>query len=93
MVQRDFILVLVAASAAAGLGLLWLLRGTLARTWLALLGFVFLLGFVLVRAVGFHHMDALINARILDLRMNWVLELAGLALILAAGLWRLGTRA
>lgn len=80
-VQKGFIVVLAGTMGVLGLILLILMRHTLRRTGLALLGFVFVSGFVLIRAVGFHHMDALINHRIGDVRMNWVLELTGLVFI------------
>jgi hypothetical protein len=79
-VQLDFVLALAAASVAAGGLALWLLRGTLRRTGLALAGLVWVGGFVLVRAVGFHHVDELIGLRVAEMRLNWALELGGIAL-------------
>jgi len=49
-------------------------------------------GYVLVRAVSFHHMDTLINTRLLDVRLKSVFELSGLVLILW-GAWRMLRRA
>ena len=84
--QAEVILGLLVAMVVFS-ALLWILmRGTLRRTGLALLGFAFVLGFVAVRAVGFHHVDAILNLRVNDVRMNWVLELIGPALILLSGL-------
>jgi hypothetical protein len=48
---------------------------------LAIVGLGFLLLFIAVRATSFHHMDMLINFRILNVRMNWVLELTGICAI------------
>lgn len=48
---------------------------------LAIVGLGFLLLFIAVRATSFHHMDMLINFRILNVRMNWVLELTGIGAI------------
>ena len=84
-VQRGFIYGLLGGAGLICLAMLWTLRRTLRRTALAVLGAVAVAGFVLVRAVGFHHMDALIN-RVLSVRMNWVLELSGLGLIAVAAL-------
>lgn len=53
------------------------LRGTLHRNGLAIAGLVFVLGFVLIRAAGFHHMDRLISIEVHSIRLNWVLEMAG----------------
>lgn len=80
-VQRTVILALIATAVAAWAGLVVLLRGALARVGLALTGLVFVFSFVLVRAVGFHHMDSLINTEVMSVRMNWALELTGPALI------------
>ena len=66
-------------------------RVILRTNWLAMVGLSFLLMFVLMRATSFHHIDILINTYILGMRMNWVLELAGiLATALSGGrlLWR-----
>lgn len=68
------------------------LRGTLARNGLAVVGLVFVLGFVIIRAAGFHHMDWLINVQIKAFRLNWMLEMIGPVLILAGGLLLLRTR-
>lgn len=51
------------------------------RNFLAILGFMFLLLFIMVRASSFHNFDALINYEIYGIRMNWLLELWGLGLI------------
>ena len=40
-----------------------------------------LAGFVMVRAIGFHHVDALIGQRQLGVSANFVFENAGLLLI------------
>lgn len=84
-VQVGVILGLVGASVAGGLVAFWTLRRTLGRTWLALLGLVWITGFVLVRAVGFHHVDRLIGFSVGGIRLNWAFELGGI------GLFVLGT--
>jgi hypothetical protein len=85
-VQFAFVAV-VGLAALAGLVLMWrLVRGRSRELWVALLGFVLLLAFVIVRAASFHHFDALININIAGVRMNWILELG------AIGLIALGTR-
>ena len=81
-VQREFIILLLALTMLGGAALTWVMRNALRRIWPALIGLVLVAGYVLVRAVSFHHMDALINTRLLDVRLNWAFELSGLALIL-----------
>lgn len=64
-----------------GLIFFWFLRKDLKRNFLALTGLIVVFAFVMIRAVGFHDMDALIGIKIGSIRMNWILELTGLVLI------------
>lgn len=91
-VQREVIGALIAGTLLMGAVLAWALRRTLAQTWLAWLGLVAITAFVLTRAVGFHHMDELIKFRLGGARMNWVLELGGIALVAAGALWAMWRR-
>ncbi|PZQ96707.1 MAG: isopropylmalate isomerase [Cereibacter sphaeroides] len=86
IVQAVFIVSLLIAMVVLGLALWRMMRGTLRRTGIALVGFVFVLAFVAVRAVGFHHFDALINMRLGDIRLNWLFELTGPAVIILAAI-------
>lgn len=81
-VQQEFVLVLALITSSFGLWLLIVMRRTLRRTFIALLGTIIVLGFVLIRAVGFHDVDSIINHTFNGVRMNWVLELSGLVLII-----------
>jgi hypothetical protein len=56
------------------------------RICLALLGLGAITLFVLIRAVGFHHIDRLIGARVAVLRVNWLLELGGIGLFILGAL-------
>lgn len=89
MVQEAAILGLLVVMAVFAVALWRRMRGTLARSGAALAGLVLVLGFVAIRAVGFHHVDALIKLDVMHLRMNWLLELTGPVLISLAGLWLL----
>ncbi len=80
-VQLTFILVLAAFSLVFVAVLAWNLRKGFARIWLAFFGFAFLLTFVVMRAASFHHFDRLINFELGPMRMNWFLELTGIAMI------------
>lgn len=82
-VQTGFILSLLGASAVFLLILAVTMWRHLRRTWMAVLGLVFLTGFVAIRAVGFHRFDVLIKSDVAGVRVNWLLELGGIALILA----------
>ncbi|MDK3072925.1 isopropylmalate isomerase [Sedimentitalea sp. JM2-8] len=90
--QFRFILGLLAVCAILGAGAFWLMRQHLRQVWLALLGLLLVISFVAVRAVGFHHFDEVINFRVKDVRMNWVLELSGLVLISINAIWLLFRR-
>ena len=57
-------------------------------TWLALIGMVVVLAFVLIRAASFHHIDRFIDERILGLKWNWVLEMGGISIVIVASQWR-----
>lgn len=81
-VQVNFIIVLIAASVIGGIGALWTLRRIIHRTGVALLGLVWITGFVLVRAAGFHHVDQLIGLQVAGMRLNWVFELGGITVFI-----------
>ncbi len=84
IVQRQFIVLFMLVGVVGMAGAGTLLRGTFARTGLALLGLGFVCVFVVVRAVSFHQVDALINTWMLGIRLNWVFELPGPVLVLLA---------
>ena len=56
MVQRDFIVGLIAAAALAGAAMFWMLRGTMRQNLLPLSGLAALAGFVLIRAGHLLHL-------------------------------------
>ncbi len=49
--------------------------------WLACAGLAFLVVFVGIRAMSFHHVDMLIGSQLLGMRVNGVLELSGISLV------------
>ena len=61
--------------------LLKLLKGSLLRSILPVVGLVFVCAFVLMRATGFHHADRLLGLPVLGMRANTVLEWTGPLLI------------
>ncbi len=48
----------------------------------ALIGVVFLLCFVVIRAASFHHVDRALGLRFLCLKVNWILEMGGILCVL-----------
>lgn len=81
IVQFGFILGLLALMIGGLLVAFRALHGQLRLNGVALVGLVILCGYVAIRAVGFHHMDALIGQRQFGVSANYVFENAGLLLI------------
>ncbi|EEE36822.1 hypothetical protein RKLH11_656 [Rhodobacteraceae bacterium KLH11] len=86
-VQIGFILLVIFSSICIALASIWLLRKQLHQIGLALIGLILLICFVLIRAAGFHNFDALLNTNILFIRVNWLMELSGIALIALNAVW------
>jgi hypothetical protein len=64
------------------------LYGVTKQQILAIVGIVFLLMFIFIRASSFHNVDTLIGYSLMGFKMNWILELTGIGLILINGvLW------
>ncbi|WP_299507539.1 hypothetical protein [Cypionkella sp.] len=79
---QHLVIEVLLVSIVVGLGFgVYLMRQALRRNGAGLLGLAVVAGYVAVRAVGFHHFETLINTHVLDVRANFFLENAGLALI------------
>jgi hypothetical protein len=83
--RRSVQFVFVVAVAAIGIaGFIFIMRKThsiLRERKLLLFGLSFLISFIIIRAASFHHVGTLFASRILGLRINWILELGGIAFI------------
>lgn len=79
--QEIFILVIAIAGVLVAVGLSFEYRKVIKNHLLAIVGLVFLISFILIRASSFHNMDRLISSDILGFKMDWVLELTGIFLI------------
>jgi uncharacterized membrane protein len=88
IVQLDFVIAVAICGLIAVVTLLIWARKAPLPTWLALTGVTLVIGFVLIRAASFHHIDRFIHMRILGLRWNWVLEMGGISMVLVASFWR-----
>jgi len=80
-VQIDFIIGIVLVGIWLVRSVLLLAGQNLPRLGLALVGIVLLCCFVAIRASSFHHVDALLGAKLGDLKINWIMELGGIALV------------
>lgn len=79
--QKEFVLVVMAASVVITGFLTWRFRGFWKRHFLLAGGLAFLLTFIVVRAISFHHVDLMLKMEVSGVRMNWFLELGGILLI------------
>lgn len=87
MVQFLFVAILGLAGLA---GVAWMVRlaqGQLARLRLALIGAVFLIAFVAIRATSFHLVDKILSQELVIIRLNAIFELTGIGLC-AVGAYR-----
>ena len=84
LVQLAFIALVAIICLTAAITLLLWTRSAPIQTRVALMGTTMVLGFVLIRAASFYHVDQFIGQRILGLRWNWVLEMSGIRLVLFA---------
>ena len=81
VVQTLFVIGMGTVSVATGAVALWWLRDRLGQLWPAIAGTTLLLGFVVIRAASFHHVDWLLYRSTGPIKLNWVFELGGLAFI------------
>ncbi len=85
-IQIGFILGLTMGGAGMLAMFCWLSRHALRAHWGALLGAVFLLSFVVLRAASFHHVDVLLGWRLGGMPLNNWLELPGIFCIMLSAL-------
>jgi hypothetical protein len=88
-VQKGFVGALCGFGLVSVVALSWLLRRLSAAVKLAALGMCFIGVFVLVRASSFHRVDEFLGARLVHLRMNWLLEMGGISVVIGAARLRL----
>jgi hypothetical protein len=82
--QLAFILAVALVCSVALGAFLWASRRSLKLRWPAIVGMLFILGFVVIRAASFHNVDAFLAARLGGARWNWILELGGITIVAAA---------
>jgi hypothetical protein len=91
VVQLWFIVFFSISAIAAFILFAFTLRDLFKRFKLAFIGIFFTLSFIIIRAASFHHFEEVLRFRILDLKMNWILELAGIYSVITGaliGVWR-----
>ncbi|RYD47622.1 MAG: hypothetical protein EOP83_27750 [Verrucomicrobiaceae bacterium] len=86
--QKIFIFAVLAVVAIFGPLFAWKYRAFVSTHKLLTAGLVFLLTFIVIRAISIHHVDAFLKtSRAGGVKMNWVLELTGIGLVALAA-WR-----
>jgi hypothetical protein len=89
--QRVFVVGVLFGSVMFGGWFIWRFREFWSTHKLLAGGMLFLLTFIVVRAISFHHFDMVISSRVLGVKLNWAFELSGIFLVsLAAARERLG---
>jgi hypothetical protein len=81
LIQYWMVLAMAMAGALILAIIAWKLRAILRERIVLLIGVVFLLTFIAIRAASFHHVDIFLGSQILGIRANWILELTGIGLI------------
>jgi hypothetical protein len=56
----------------------------------AALGTLLIIGFIVIRAASFHHVDVVLKSTLAGLRYNWILELTPISLIIVSAWKTLG---
>jgi hypothetical protein len=87
-VQLYFVIAVALIFCWAIIALLVWARHSPLPTWLALVGTTSVIGYVLIRAASFHHIDRFIGSTVLGFRWNWILEISGISVVLLASWWR-----
>ena len=79
--QKWIVLGLLAVSGILGAWSVWRFNDFWRSHLLLAAGGLFLVTFIAVRAVSFHHVDVFLNSAVGGMRMNWVIELSGILLV------------
>ena len=85
-VQEGFIAGVAAAGCAAVVLFVLLARRGLAADGLAVIGAAVLIGFIVIRAASFHHVDHILSLPVGGVKLHRVIELVGIGCVVAAGL-------
>jgi hypothetical protein len=88
-VQTAFVIVIALIGFAMIALLCWHLRHAMREVGIALVGAIFVITFVIVRAASFHNFDRFLDLNILHFNMNWLLELSGIACVAIGAAWQI----
>jgi hypothetical protein len=82
--QKSFVVGVIVGAGFFGCWFIWRFRPFWTGHKLLTGGMLFLLTFIVVRAISFHHFDMFIHSEVQGVRMNWAFELTGILLISVA---------
>jgi hypothetical protein len=88
-VQFWFVVVMGSAAIALFIWLTLRYRALFKRFPLAFGGVFFLLSFIVIRGASFHHFDQILLVNYFGMRVNQLLELAGIYLVVIAGVYEM----
>jgi hypothetical protein len=92
IVQMAFLFFLFVLGVTGAVTIFRLTRNTSRCARAAALGSVLLIGFVVMRATSFHYVDRILRKELAGMRFNWIFELGGILIILAAARRRFSER-
>ncbi|WP_283195540.1 hypothetical protein [Rhizobium sp. AN80A] len=90
-VQLYFILAIAVVGIVVTSVVLFRVRRSPRELMLALAGSMLVFGYVVIRAGSFQHVDRFIGSRVLAFKWNWILEVAGILIVITASEWRRAT--
>lgn len=91
--RRSVQALFIAVIASGGIYLFLIVWRAYKNVWrenlLPIAGMLFLIAFVVIRAASFHHVDRILGWHPGGFKLNWILELGGIACIMATAIVRL----
>ena len=81
VVQTVFVLLVVCTSLTFLIFLSILLKGAHHTVKLAHFGLIVIVAFIIIRASSFHQVDAYLGLEFLNVRVNWLIEIAGIFIV------------
>jgi len=88
--QFAFVVVIAGAGVVGVVAMAWVWRRVLDRVWIALLGLMWMMSFVVIRAASFHHVDTFLRS--ITRAGTVAFELSGIAMVAAGAVRALRSR-
>ena len=88
--QFAFVVIIAGAGVVGVVAMAWVWRRVLDRVWIALLGLMWMMSFVVIRAASFHHVDTFLRS--ITRAGTVAFELSGIAMVAAGAVRALRSR-